>query len=290
MLKTGVLGLGAMGTPMAMNLHRAGHLFAVYNRTPGKAEALAAATGAIVAASPADLAAHCPLIVTSVSKDEDLQEVIQALVPGVKPGTVVVDTSTVNADTAKAMAAYLKERGSRFLDCPVSGGVEGAKHGTLAMMVGGDPETLAQVRPTLACLAKNIIHMGPSGSGQATKAVNQVMAAGINQAVTEALAFAQALGLDVDKVIDVVGGGAAANWFLSHRGKTMIAGHYPPGFKLALHLKDLLICQAMAEDLDGCELPLANMTSEHYRQLIQSGFGDEDISVLYHLKKPLITL
>jgi 3-hydroxyisobutyrate dehydrogenase len=283
-MKTGVLGLGAMGAPMARNLHRAGHLAAVYNRSPDKAQLLATETGAQVANSPAELAGLCELIVTSVSKDEDLREIIETMAPDLKPGTVVADTSTVNADTARAMAAYLKERGCEFLDCPVSGGVEGAKHGTLAMMAGGDAATLERVRPTLACLAKNIVHMGASGSGQATKAVNQVMAAGINQAVTEALAFAQHLGLDMDKVIDVVGSGAAGNWFLSHRGKSMVAGEYPPGFKLALHLKDLSICQQMARSLANAELPLVDMTSEQYRQLVQSGFGDEDISALYRLK------
>ena len=145
---------------------------------------------------------------------------------------------------------------------------------------------MESARDTLAAIAKNIVHMGPTGSGQATKAVNQIMAAGINQAVTEALAFGQANGLNMDKVIDVVATGAAGNWFLDHRGKTMVQGRFEPGFKLALHHKDLSICQAMGRELDTEQAwPMIEMTLIHYQKLMEQGYGEEDISALYRLKR-----
>ena len=280
-MKVGVIGLGAMGAPMAMNLHRAGLLRAVWNRTRSRAQALARETGVAIAESPAELAAGVDLVLTSVSRDADLEEVINALLPGIRPGGVVADTSTVSADTARAMAAALKPKGAAFLDCPVSGGVEGARNGRLAMMVGGEETVLEHIRPALATLAATIVYMGPSGSGQATKAVNQIMAAGINQAVTEALAFGESMGLDLAKVIDVVSQGAAANWYLSHRGKTMVAGRFDPGFKVALHHKDLAICRAMG----GPPLPIVDLTLENYQRLIDRGYGAEDISALYRIKR-----
>lgn len=281
-MKVGVIGLGAMGAPMAMNLHRAGLLRAVWNRTGSRAHALSRETGVAIAESPAELAAGVDLVLTSVSRDADLDEVINALLPGIRPGGVVADTSTVSADTARTMAAALKPKGAAFLDCPVSGGVEGARNGRLAMMVGGEEPVLELIRPALATLAATIVHMGPSGSGQATKAVNQIMAAGINQAVTEALAFGESMGLDLAKVIDVVSQGAAANWYLSHRGKTMVAGRFAPGFKVALHHKDLAICRAMS---GGLPLPIVDLTLENYQRLIDRGHGAEDISALYRIKR-----
>jgi 3-hydroxyisobutyrate dehydrogenase len=191
--------------------------------------------------------------------------------------------STVSTNTAQSAATILAQKQAAFLDAPVSGGVEGANKGALAMMVGGDAAVLKKVRPVLSCMATRIAHMGSTGSGQATKAVNQVMCAGINQAVTEALAFGQAQGLPMDKVIEVISGGAAGNWFLQHRGLTMTNGTYKPGFKLALHQKDLLICLAMAEQ-SGFPLPLTQATVDDYARLISEGYGDEDISALYRLK------
>jgi 3-hydroxyisobutyrate dehydrogenase len=284
-MKTGVIGVGAMGGPMALNLHKVGYLCAVWNRTRAKSEALAAQAGVVIADTPAQLAEWVDLIITSVSRDSDLEEVIEAILPGIKPNTVVVDTSTVSADTARAIAQRLTQKGAQFLDCPVSGGVEGARNASLAMMVGGEAEVLEQVREPLSTIAATIVHMGPTGSGQATKAVNQIMAAGINQAVTEALAFGEAMGLDMDKVIEVVGSGAAANWFLSHRGKTMLAGRFEPGFKIALHHKDLLICRAMAVAKRNAPLPIVELTLQNYQQLINDGRGEEDISALFRIKR-----
>jgi 3-hydroxyisobutyrate dehydrogenase len=285
-MKTGIIGLGAMGTPMARNLHTAGHLATFWNRTPETAAALAGELGIEPAADPRALAGQCEVIILSVSADTDVLEVIDALTPGLQPGGVVIDTSTVSRETARAAAERVQAAGGEFLDAPVSGGIEGARHGTLAMMAGGAVEVLERVRPVLAAIAGRIEHMGPVGAGQATKAVNQVMAAGINQAVTEALAFAQALGLPLDKVIDVVGSGAAGNWFLAHRGPTMARGTFDPGFRVALHHKDLAICKQMAAQFDVA-LPVVEMTLIHYRRLMEAGFGDEDISALFREKRAL---
>lgn len=282
----GFIGLGAMGLPMARNLHKAGLLAGVWNRTRSKADALAGETGVAVAADPAELARHCDVVFTCVSADEDLAAVIDALLPGLSTGKVVVDTSTVSQAAARDAARRLADVGADFLDAPVSGGVEGARQGTLAMMVGGDAEVLERVRPPLDALAGRVAHMGPVGAGQATKAVNQVMVAGINQAVSEALAFAEALGLPMERVIETTGAGAAGNWFLSHRGATMTGGRFDPGFKVALHRKDLTICQAMAREY-GVSLPMVEMTLVHYRRLCDGGYGDEDISALFREKQKL---
>jgi 3-hydroxyisobutyrate dehydrogenase len=152
-------------------------------------------------------------------------------------------------------------------------------------MVGGPDETLEKARPVLETMCSRIAHMGATGAGQATKAVNQIMCAGINEAVTEALAFAEAQGLPMEKVIEVISGGAAGNWFLNRRGPTMTRGVFAPGFKLALHYKDLKICQEMAR-LSGVSIPLTDTAVSDYRRLMEQGYGDEDISALYRLKKP----
>jgi 3-hydroxyisobutyrate dehydrogenase len=284
-MRTGIIGLGAMGAGIARNLHRAGHLAAAWNRSPDKAARLHADTGTYIAGSPADLATRCELVILSVSADADVLEMIDALRPGLQPGSVVLDTSTVSRTTARAAAGHLPP-GVAFLDAPVSGGAEGARNGTLAMMAGGDADVLARIRPVLETIAGRIEHMGPVGAGQATKAVNQVMAAGINQAVSEALAFGEALDLPMDKVIEVVGSGAAGNWFLSHRGPGMTQGAFEPGFRVALHHKDLSICKQMAAEL-GVAMPVVEMTLIHYRRLMQAGYGDEDISALLREKRAL---
>ncbi len=283
-MKAGMIGLGAMGVGMARNVAKADFLSAVYNRTETKARALAEELKIRACSDPAQLAAAVDVILICVSADQDVLDMVKLIAEGAKPGSVVVDMSTVSSETAKKAAAKLAENQIAFLDAPVSGGVEGAKNGSLAMMVGGDAETLEKIRPVLAAMTARIMHMGPTGSGQATKAVNQIMAAGINQAVTEALAFGQAQGLPMDKVIEVITGGAAGNWFLDHRGLTMTQGTFTPGFKLALHHKDLKICQQMAKHI-GAAIPLTDSTISDYEKLMAEGFGDEDISALYRLKR-----
>lgn len=285
-MKTGLIGLGAMGAPMAVNLHKAGQLHAAWNRTQATAAAIASASGLALAAGPGPLAQECDLIITSVSDDAALLEVVDALVPGLGAGKVMVDTSTVSSTTAREAAARLASVGAAFLDAPVLGGVEGARQGKLAMMVGGDAAVLERARTVLSAVASKITHIGPVGSGQGVKAVNQLMMAGINQAVAESLAFGQAMGLPMDKVIDVLGAGAASNWFLAHRGASMLNHEFVPGFKVALHHKDLLICKRMAESL-AAQLPLVEMTLVHYKRLMKAGLGDADISALFHQKKSL---
>lgn len=284
-MKTGVIGLGAMGAGMAKNLAKANHLQTVFNRTLSKAESVAAEYGCNISMTPADVAEQCELIIICVSRDADVLEMINAIKDSVKEDAIVIDSSTVSSETAKQAAKILNEAGAHFLDCPVSGGSEGAQNGTLAVMVGGDAAQLEKARSTLDAIANNIVYIGPTGSGQATKAVNQIMCAGINQAVTEALAFGNAMGLPMDKVVDIVATGAAGNWFLNHRGKTMLAGSYEPGFKLALHHKDLSICQSMVKSISENALPTIEMTLIHYQRLMDEGYGDEDISALFRLKQ-----
>ncbi len=284
-MKSGVIGLGAMGASMAKNLAKVDYLETVYNRTLATAESVAKECDCSISMTPSDLANQCELIIICVSRDEDVLEMVNAIKNDINTDTIVVDTSTVSSETAKQAAAILKEVNAHFLDCPVSGGTEGAKNGTLAMMVGGDEKILEKARPTLNAIAGNIVYIGESGSGQATKAVNQIMAAGINQAVTEALAFGKAMGLPMDKVVDIVSTGAAGNWFLDHRGKTMLAGTYEPGFKLSLHHKDLTICQSMTKSISENALPIIEMTLIHYQRLMDEGYGDEDISALFRLKE-----
>lgn len=283
MFKVGMIGLGAMGHGMATNLAKAGFLTVIYNRTPEKAHALAQKLNVSVAFSPEELAEKVNIICLCVSRDEDVLDVVQAISQTVLPNSVVIDMSTVSSHTAKQAAAMLACKDVDFLDAPVSGGVEGANLGRLAMMIGGDETVLEKVRPVLAAMASRIVHIGETGMGQATKAVNQIMAAGINQAVTEALAFAKAQNLPMEKIIDVISSGAAGNWFLQHRGLTMTKGTYQAGFKLALHHKDLEICERMGENAQ-VNLPLTTQTRLNYEQLMSEGFGDCDISALYHLK------
>jgi len=283
-MKVGLIGLGAMGVGMARNVAKAGLLTGVYNRTQSNAQALSAELGVIAYPTPQLLAADVDIVLLCVSADQDVLAVIDGITDAVRSGTIVVDMSTVSSVTAQQASAKLAEKHVAFLDAPVSGGVEGAKNGTLAMMVGGDEQALAQARPVLAAMASRIVYMGPSGAGQATKAVNQIIGAGINQAVTEALAFAAAQQLPLDKVIEVISGGASGNWFLQHRGPTMTKGVFAPGFKLALHHKDLKICQRMAAQT-GALSTIIDMTLNDYEQLMAQGYGDEDISALYRLKK-----
>lgn len=283
-MRVGLIGLGAMGLGMARNLAKAGYLTAVYNRTISKADTLATELQIPVCETIEQLAGQADVVLICVSADKDMLMVVDAIVKVVRPGSMVVDMSTVSSETAMLAAQKLAEKRAVFLDAPVSGGVEGANKGTLAMMVGGDAGVLEKVRPVLAAMTARIEHMGGVGAGQACKAVNQIMCAGINQAVTEALAFAEAQGLPMEKVIDVVSGGAAGNWFLQHRGKTMTQNQFPPGFKLALHHKDLKIAQHMAQHA-GVGCPLTITTLADYAKLMAKGYGDEDISALYRLKQ-----
>jgi 3-hydroxyisobutyrate dehydrogenase len=283
-LRVGVVGLGAMGGFMARNLAAAGLLKSVWNRTGGKATALAEETGVTAAATPAELATQCNVILTCVSADQDLLDVIEQLVPGVQSGTTLIETSTVNPATARQIAERLAKIGAGFVDAPVSGGVEGARKGTLSVMAGGDSANLARIMPVLEAISATVTHMGPVGAGQATKAVNQVMIAGIAEAVCEALSLGEKLNLPSERLLSVVGAGAAGSWFLAHRGKTMLDDEFDVGFKLSLLLKDLLICKSLAQELN-ISLPTTEAAIEDYRELVALGDGDHDISGLIRLKR-----
>ena len=278
-MKTGVIGLGAMGAPMARNLRKAGHLAAVWNRSAEKAQRLAAGHGGLVASSPAELARQCELVILSVSADADVLEVIEVLLPGLGPGKIVVDTSTVSRETARQAAARLGQTGAAFLDAPVSGGIEGARKGTLAMMVGGDPDILDRVRPVLAAIAERVEHMGPVGAGQATKAVNQVILSGVYLGVAEGMVLAMKSGLDAAQVAEALAGGAAGSWVLQNRSGRMIEDDYPLGFRIALHLKDLGIALEQAREV-GAALPVAAMAAQIEAGLVARGHGDDDNSAL----------
>jgi len=286
MVKTGFIGIGAMGVGMATNLHKRGLLSHVWNRTQERAAVLANELGVQLAASPADLAAHCNCIVLCVAADADVLAVIDAIIPQLQAGTIVIDCSTVSADTARTAAAKLAGCNAEFLDAPVSGGVEGARNATLAIMVGGDERTFNRAKPVLDAMGTTVTHFGTTGAGQAAKATNQIMCAGIIQAVSEAMAFAKAEGLPLDKLIDTLGKGAGSSWYFVNRAPNMVRNAYPPGFRVRLHQKDLNICHAMAAR-HGVQLPVIEMTLHHYRRLIELGFGDEDISTLFRLKDEL---
>jgi 3-hydroxyisobutyrate dehydrogenase len=285
-MQTGFVGLGAMGAHMARSLHRAGLLTGVWNRSADKAAALAAELKVIAFKSLEELAGNCEAVVICVSADDDLRSVITGLEPGLSPNMIVMDCSTVAAVTVREIHLRLEALGVGFLDCPVSGGVEGARQATLAIMVGGDEAVFSRAQPILEKMGKAVAYMGRSGSGQAAKATNQIMCAGIIQAVGEAMAFAHAEGLPLNRVIDVLGQGAGSSWYFVNRAPFMAKNNFPAGFRVRLHDKDLRICRDMAA-LRGAALPVVESTLEQYEKLIAQGFGDEDISAIYRLKTKL---
>jgi 3-hydroxyisobutyrate dehydrogenase len=285
-MRAAFVGLGAMGQHMARNLHRAGLLSAVWNRSAEKARALAAELKVEAPATLAQLAARVDAVVSCVSADADVLEVTRGLAPGFRSGALMLDCSTIGAETAREAAALVAPRGVQFLDCPVSGGVEGARDAQLAIMVGGTSAGFERARPLLEALGRTITHFGPIGAGQAAKATNQIMCAGIIEAVAEAMAFARAQELPLEKLIDTLGKGAGSSWYFVHRAPNIVHGTYPAGFRVRLHLKDLGICRDMAARF-GVALPVVERMLAEYTELIARGYGDEDISATYRLKAEL---
>jgi 3-hydroxyisobutyrate dehydrogenase len=192
----------------------------------------------------------------------------------------------VSAETARKASEILHPAGVEFLDCPVSGGTEGARDATLAIMAGGNEEAFARAKPILSAMGKTITHFGPTGSGQAAKATNQIMCAGIIEAVSEAMAFARAQGLPLEKIVDTLGKGAGSSWYFVHRAPNMVRGAYPAGFRVRLHEKDLTICRDMAARF-GVSLPVVERMLGEYAELVARGYGDEDISATFRLKTEL---
>ncbi len=278
-MKVAFIGLGTMGAPMATRLVEAGFDVTVHNRTREREEPVAAA-GAARAASPKEAAAGADVVLTMVSDTPDVEAVVlgeDGAAHGMKEGSVLIDMSTISPEITREIAAKLGDKGVDMLDAPVSGGSEGAEKGTLSIMVGGKAEVLERVRGVLEPLGKTITFVGPVGSGQVTKAVNQVIIAGTYAAVAEGLAIALAAGVDVEAAHRAVSGGAAGSWVLTNRADNMIRNTYPLGFRTRLHRKDLGIALETARAL-GVPVPVAAYVEQLETGLVGRGLGDEDVS------------
>jgi 3-hydroxyisobutyrate dehydrogenase len=280
-MKVAFIGMGTMGTAMALNIIRAGHEVTVHNRSREKEEPLAKA-GARRAGSPQDASQEADIIITCVSDTPDVEGVVlgeNGVIHGAKTGAIVVDMSTISPSATRRMAAQLAARGIRMLDAPVSGGSEGAQKGTLSIMVGGEAEAVAKAMPVLSAMGKSITHVGPSGAGQFTKAINQVIISGVYLAVAEGMTLGLKAGLDMEKVIQALAGGAAGSWVLNFRSANMIKNEYPLGFRVSLHRKDLAIAMQAARELGVC-LPATAIVEQIENGLIARGYGDEDMSAM----------
>ena len=275
------IGLGALGAPMASNLLAAGFPLTVHNRTRERALPLQQ-QGAQLAESPFQAGAAAQVHALCLSDGAAVRQVVlgeQGLLAGAQPGGVIVDFSTIDAATTLELAAEARQRGLQWLDAPVTGGTEGARLGTLSVLVGGDAAVLERVRPVLQVVGRTITHLGPCGAGQRAKAVNQVLVAGSYAAVAEALALGQRLGLPMPQLVAALQDGAAGSWALRHRANTMLEQRFPLGFKLQLHRKDLGIALAEAHEL-GLELPISSQVAAIEDALIAAGHADEDVSAL----------
>jgi 3-hydroxyisobutyrate dehydrogenase len=279
--RIGFVGLGTMGAAMAANLRRAGFEITVWNRTPGRAADLVA-LGVVEAATPADAARAADIVVTCVSDTPDVDAVLfgpAGVADGLAAGDMVIDCSTIAPAATAGFAARLRERGVGFVDAPVSGGSEGAKNATLTIFVGGEPADVERANPVLSAMGKTITHFGPAGSGQAVKAVNQVVIAGIYLGVAEGMILAMKAGLDPEAVAGALGGGVAKSWILENRSGKMIRNDYPLGFRTSLHLKDLGIALELARST-GATLPVSALAAQLEAGLVARGYGDEDMSNL----------
>ncbi len=272
----GFIGLGIMGSGMSRNLLKAGFPLIVWNRTKSKMTPLVEA-GAQSAASPADLASRAGVIITCVSNTADVEAVVlgeNGVIHGARPGALVIDMSTISPDATRRMAAQLEQKGIHMLDAPISGGSEGAANGTLSIMVGGEASQVARAMPYFRAMGKTITHVGGHGAGQMVKLVNQILVVGNALAMSEALLFAQAGGVDLEKALQAVSGGAAGSWMLSHRGPQIIARDWRPGFTIDLQQKDLRLVLGEADRLGVPALVTAQVFNL-YRTLQQAGLGNE---------------
>ena len=279
------IGLGVMGYPMAGHLARAGHEVTVYNRTRAKAERWVSEYGGRLAETPAAAAEGADAVFVCVGDDDDLRSVIlgkAGAFEGMKEGAVLVDHTTASADVARELAAAAKERGLGFIDAPVSGGQAGAENGVLTVMCGGEPETFQRIRPLLEPYARMVRLMGPAGSGQLTKMVNQICIAGLIQALAEGVHFAKRAGLDIDAVFDVISKGAAQSWQMENRYRTMADGEFDFGFAVDWARKDFAICLAEARR-NGARLPVTALVDQFYAQIQAMGGGRWDTSSLIAL-------
>jgi 2-hydroxy-3-oxopropionate reductase len=277
----GWIGLGIMGKPMARNLLRAGFSVVVNNRSHAAVEVLQH-DGASEASSPRSVAERCDVVVTMLPETVDVERVVQGpvgILEGLRQGAVHIDMSTIEPDGARRIAAAVTAAGGAALDAPVSGGETGAVAGTLSIMVGGPADTFERMQPIFAALGKNIVRIGDAGAGQVAKACNQIVVAATIQAVAEALALAEACGVDPARVRTALLGGFAQSRILDIHGERMIARNFVPGFKSALHRKDLRIVDATANEA-GVQLPAARLTLDLFDELIERGGADLDHSAL----------
>lgn len=280
-MKVAFIGLGTMGLGMSLNILKAGNELTVHNRTRDK-EIPVVEQGAGRAESPRDAAAGAEIIVTCVSDTPDVEETVlgeKGIIHGASEGSIVIDMSTISPAATRNMAGELHKKGVRMLDAPVSGGPEGARNGTLAIMVGGDKTDFERALPLLENMGKTVTHVGPIGAGQITKAINQILISGTYLTVAEGLTLGIKAGLDMEKVIQAISGGAAASWVLNNRGINVVNNTYPLGFRVRLHHKDLLVALDTAREL-GVTLPATALVAQMENGLIAKGYGDDDVSAI----------
>ena len=286
--RVGFIGLGIMGRGMAANLLKAGFALTVWNRTGNRMEELVA-QGAHPGTSPADVAARSDIILVCVSDTPDVEHVLldeNGVIHGARPGTLVIDCSTISPQATQTLAARLAEVGVAMLDAPVSGGSEGAAKGTLSIMVGGAADQFERALPVFRAMGKTITHVGGSGAGQTVKLVNQVLVVGNCLAMCEALLFAQAGGVDLQKTFDAISQGAAGSWMFTNRAPQIMRRDWRPGFTVDLQNKDLRLVMEAADQF-GVPLPATGLIFQLYRTLQAQGLGSEGnhalIKALEHL-------
>jgi 3-hydroxyisobutyrate dehydrogenase len=280
--KVAFIGLGVMGFPMAGHLSRAGLEVAVFNRTAARADAWAREFRGRVAPSPADAATGAELVLACVGRDADVREIAlgpDGALAAMAPGALFVDHTTASAELARELDAHCRELGLGFLDAPVSGGEQGARNGRLTVMCGGEAATFARAEPVLAHYARAVRLLGPAGSGQLCKMVNQICIAGVVQGLAEGIHFALRAGLDAAAVIEVIAQGAAQSWQMENRHATMIRGEYRHGFAVDWMRKDLEILLAEARR-NGARLPVAALVDQFYADIQAAGGGRWDTSSL----------
>lgn len=288
-MKVAFLGLGVMGAPMARHLARAGHEVVVYNRTASKSLAWVALNGNQAAPTPAEAAAGADVVALCVGNDDDVREVVlgtSGALSAMAAGSILIDHTTASAGLARDLSVACAERSVGFVDAPVSGGQAGAENGQLTVMCGCDDEAVyARAAAVIDAYARSCARMGPAGSGQLTKMVNQICIAGLLQGLAEGINFAQRSGLDVDQVVDVIGKGAAQSWQMDNRAQTMAAGEFDFGFAVEWMRKDLGIVLDEA-DRNGARLPVTAIIDQFYKQVVALGGQRWDTSSLISLLSP----
>lgn len=274
--RIGFVGLGIMGRGMVRNLLKNGFSVRVWNRTVSRSEELAK-DGAVIGSSPQDVAAQSDIIITCVSDTPDVQQVIlgeNGIIHGAAAGSLVIDMSTISPQATIEIAKQLNAKGVQMLDAPISGGSEGAAKGTLSIMIGGAEADVTRAMPAFQAMGKTITHVGAQGAGQTVKLVNQILVVGNCLAMCEAMVFAQAGGVDLEKCLNAVTGGAAGSWMLANRGPQIMVRDWRPGFTIDLQQKDVRLILKEADDL-GVPVMATGLIFNLYRTLQQMGLGEE---------------